>query len=490
MRPSATVQCSRVVCPLVTTDAWQKALDLREGRVSSRELVRTSLQRLRETEPALNAFTVVCDSAAALEARRVDERIRRGGPLPPLLGVPVSVKDHIWMAQEPATNGSLALREFVPSEDAVPVARLRAAGAIIVGKTNNPEFCYRGYTDNALWGLTRNPWDLERTPGGSSGGAGASVAAGVTDLALGTDGGGSIRIPAAFCGVVGHKPTFGRVPKEPGFAGWKTLSVDGPVTRSVRDAALALSVLSGAAPADDMSFPSAPMDLGLIAGAELDLSALRVAYSEDLGYPVDAQVLDVFREALRLFESLGARLEQAEPRTAAPTELWNSIALVEGFASEGPLLRDFREVMTPGTAEIIELGASASGADYVDALHAKARFTRAWEEFFETYDVILTPSMPITAFGVGLQTPVEVGGQLVEDAFDDWCALALPANLAGLPATSVPAGLAADGMPVGLQVMGPRWADERTLAVAAVFESARPWSGFVPSLPRGGNSAD
>jgi len=222
------------------------------------DVVTEALTRIHELQPALNAFTVVLDDSALASARDADESVRQGGPLPALLGVPVSVKDHIWMTDTPATNGSLLLRDFVPTEDAVPVARLRAAGAVVVGKTNNPEFCYRGFTDNLVFGLTRNPWDLERTPGGSSGGAGASVAAGMTAVALGTDGGGSVRIPASFCGVVGHKPTFGLVPKEPGFKGWKTLSVDGPLARSVRDAALMLSVIAGPAAADDMSYPGPP----------------------------------------------------------------------------------------------------------------------------------------------------------------------------------------------------------------------------------------
>ena len=177
----------------------------------------TALARIAAWDGEVNAFTVVLGEDAIARARQIDRDPSAYGPL---AGVPVSVKDHIWMAGQPATNGSAALRDFVPDVDAVPVARLRDAGAVIVGKTNNPEFCYRGYTDNAVFGLTRNPWSLDRTPGGSSGGAGASVAYGATPVALGTDGGGSIRIPSAFCGVPGHKPSFGLVPKLPGFRGW------------------------------------------------------------------------------------------------------------------------------------------------------------------------------------------------------------------------------------------------------------------------------
>jgi Asp-tRNA(Asn)/Glu-tRNA(Gln) amidotransferase A subunit family amidase len=361
---------------------------------------------------------------------------------------------------------------------------LRAAGAVIVGKTNNPEFCYRGYTDNLLYGLTRNPWDLGRTPGGSSGGAGASVAAGMTALALGTDGGGSIRIPAAFCGVVGHKPTFGAVPKDPGFLGWKTLSVDGPLTSSVRDAALVLSIIAGPAAEDDMTYP------GLSAAAELlaavrdpVLAGLRIAWSEDMGgLPVDHGVRSVFRSAVEVFERLGCRLTEAYPEVPHPTDLWNTIACAEGFVSEGPLLAEFRGQMSPGIPELIEAGRHITAAQYIAAMHEKARYTRLWAEFFTSFDVLLTPTMQLTAFPVGIQTPEFIEGQPVDPFFDDWCTSCLSANLAGLPATSVPAGLA-DGLPVGLQVMGPRWADARTLRAAAAFEQATPWSGQPPPYP-------
>jgi Asp-tRNA(Asn)/Glu-tRNA(Gln) amidotransferase A subunit family amidase len=448
------------------------------------DVVARSLARIQELQPVLNAFTVVLEESALASARDADDVVRRGGPFPPLLGVPVSVKDHIWMTDTPATNGSLALRDFIPPEDAVPVARLRASGAVIVGKTNNPEFCYRGFTDNRVFGLTRNPWDLERTPGGSSGGAGASVAAGMTDIALGTDGGGSVRIPSSFCGVVGHKPTFGLVPKEPGFKGWKTLSVDGPLARSVRDAALLLSVVAGPAPADDMSYPGPPPQDYLDSAAQPgDLRGLRVAWSADLGVlPVDVDVRAVFAEALPVLTELGCDLFEAAPDTPNPAELWNSIALAEGYASEGPFLASSREQMSPGIAEIVEAGRDITGAQYVDALHEKGRYTRVWAEFFEHYDVLVTPALQVTAFPVTLLTPAEIEGQPVDPFFDDWCSICLPANLTGMPATVVPAGFGAGGRPVGLQVMGPRWADARTLRVAGAYERATPWSARRPPL--------
>jgi Asp-tRNA(Asn)/Glu-tRNA(Gln) amidotransferase A subunit family amidase len=446
------------------------AAAVRDGTTSAEALVTEALARIDAWDGEVSAFTVVLRDEALARAREVDRDVRRdpasGGPL---AGVPVSVKDHIWMAGHRATNGSAALRDFVPDVDAVPVQRLRRAGAVIVGRTNNPEFCYRGYTDNAVFGLTRNPWSLGRTPGGSSGGAGASVAYGATPLALGTDGGGSIRIPSAFCGVAGHKPSFGLVPKLPGFRGWPTLSVDGPLAASVRDLALALRVVAGAHPADPLTWP---VPLG--ADVTVDWSRLRVAVSDDLGWaPVDTEVRSAFRAAVDRLADDGARVVEAHPDAGYPTRLWNDIALPEGFASEGPLLA--HADIDPATREITESGRSATAADYLDAQDRRVAFTATWERFFQRdeqgYDVLLTPSMPVPAFGTDVTGPAEIDGTPIDPFFDDWCVLALPANLTGQPATAVPTGLSADGLPVGLQVMGPRWADLRTIAVAARVEA-------------------
>jgi len=451
---------------------------VRTGTVTAVELVEESLHRITEVDPQVNAFTIVLAERARESARAADAR--RGQDLP-LLGVPVSVKDHIWMAGAPATNGSLAWAGYVPPADAVPVARLQAAGAVVVGKTNNPEFCYRGYTDNDLHGLTSNPWSLDRTPGGSSGGAGASVAYGATPIALGTDGGGSIRIPAAFCGVVGHKPSHGLVPVRPGFRGWPSLSVDGPLTRTVRDAALALSVMAGPSPYDDRSVPYPLGDLLAAVTGPLDWSTLRVAVSEDLGWaPVEPSVRAAFRAAVDALADAGARVVEAAPDAPYPTELWNDIALPEGYASEGPLLERWGDQMTPGTREIVEAGRAATARDYLDALERRGDYARRWAEFFTDHDVLLTPSMPLPAFGTDVQSPASIDGVPVDPFFDDWCALALPANLTGCPATAVPTGLDPDGLPVGMQVMGRRGADARTLAVAAAYERLAPWADRRP----------
>jgi Asp-tRNA(Asn)/Glu-tRNA(Gln) amidotransferase A subunit family amidase len=455
-------------------DAYALAAALRGGRTTAVDVVSSALAAIARRQPDLNAMTEVLASSALTSAEASDRRLARGAG-GPLEGVPVTVKDHIWLAGVRATNGSLAYADFVPPEDCVAVQRLRDAGAVIVGKTNNPEFCYRGVTDNLVFGLTRNPRDLSRTPGGSSGGAGASVAAGLTHLALGTDGGGSIRIPASFCGVVGHKPSFGLVPKEPGFKGWKSLSVDGPLATSVRDAALMLSVIAGPSAADDTTVP---VDVGDVTGAAVSpgtLAGLRIAYSADLGFaPVDPSVRAGFAAAVARLGSLGAELIPAAPGLGDPTALWNTVALAEGYASEGPLLASWRSRMSDGTAAIVQAGASITAGAYVDALHERNAYSAAWAGFFSRYDVLVTPTMQMTAFPVGRLRPETIEGRPVDPFFDDWCTLCLPANLAGLPATSVPAGTDEAGLPIGLQVMGPRWSDALTLRVAAAFESSRP----------------
>jgi Asp-tRNA(Asn)/Glu-tRNA(Gln) amidotransferase A subunit family amidase len=441
----------------VSLDATAAAEAVHKREVSPVELVEQALAAIEEKDAEINAFTVVLADEARERAREL-ERDPRG----PLAGVPIAIKDHVWMRGAPATNGSLALRDFYPDVDAACVERLREAGAVIVGKTNNPEFCYRGITDNAVYGLTRNPHNLDRTPGGSSGGSAAAVAADMVPFALGTDGGGSIRIPASFCGIAGLKPTFGLIPKLPGFRGWPTLSVDGPLARTVRDLALTLGVMAGASPADDLTWP-VPLD---------ERDALRVAHSQDLGFaPVEPSVRRAFDETIA---KLGWSLEEAHPPPIPPTALWNAIALPEGYASEGPLLAEHEHQMTEGTAEIVRAGAATSAAEYLDAQHERSLYTRAWAEFFDDYDLLLIPTMQLTAFPVGMLSPQSIDGQPLDQFFDDWCTFCVPANLTGQPAASVPIGTDEAGLPIGLQIIGRRWEDLTVLAAAAAVERLLP----------------
>jgi Asp-tRNA(Asn)/Glu-tRNA(Gln) amidotransferase A subunit family amidase len=285
---------------------------------------------------------------------------------------------------------------------------------------------------------------------------------------------------------VGHKPTFGLVPKLPGFRGWPTLSVDGPLTRTVRDAALALAVMAGPAPEDDLSHPGPLGDLLTAVTQPVDWSGLRIAVSEDLGWaPVEQSVRRALRQAVDRLADDGARVEEAHPPAPYPTELWNDVALPEGFASEGPLLERSPELVEPETREIVEAGRAASARDYLDALERRREYRVPWDRFWESYDVLLVPSMPVPAFGTDVTGPATIDGVPVDPFFDDWAALALPANLTGSPSCSVPIGSDA-GLPLGMQVMGPRWSDARLLQVAAAWERLAPWADRWPGLTTSG----
>lgn len=458
-------------------DATATAAAVRAGEVSAVELAESTLEGIRQLDGEINSFACLLDESAAAAAHAVDEAVARSDDPGLLAGVPVSIKDVIWVAGAPATNGSLAYRDFHPAEDTVIVRRLREAGAVIVGKTTNPELCFAGVTTNLVHGLTRNPWDLERTPGGSSGGAGASVAAGLTPLAIGSDGGGSIRIPAAFCGIAGHKPTLGLVPGFPGFRGWPSLSVKGPMARNVRDLALCLSVIAGADPADPATERRPAQDY-LAAVSAADVSKLRVAVSADLGCaPLEEGVRTCFETTVETLAAAGWQLEEAHPPTGESTTLWNSIAAPEGFASHRKLLAEHEAELEPRTVEILRAGEVAA-ADYLDALDERAAFTSAWLEFFERYDLLLTPAMGLTAFEVGMYSPTHIGDYEVNPFWDDWCSFCLPANLTGMPATSIPCGLDERGLPVGLQLMGRCFDDALVLGGAAAAEATLPTMTF------------
>jgi Asp-tRNA(Asn)/Glu-tRNA(Gln) amidotransferase A subunit family amidase len=446
-------------------DASETARLVRGRELSPVEAVEEALRAIEAAEPRVNAFTVVRAEEAVAEAHAL-ERVAEPGQLH---GVPVSVKDVLWTRGILTTNGTRAHADFVPDQDAVVVERLRRAGAIVVGKTNNPELCLDGFTENELFGVTRNPWDPARTPGGSSGGAGASVACG-GPLALGTDGGGSIRIPASFCGVAGLKPTFGLVASEPGFRGWPSLSVTGPIARSVRDLELCLSVVAGPDARDPSTvaalLPPAP-------------ERPRIAVSEDLGFaPVEPDVRAAFRGAIDRLSDAGYGFEEAQPGTGDPADLWMTIAAAEGHASNRHLLGR----LGPRAEEIIGGGAAITTAQYLDALEERGRFTRAWLSFFERYDLLLTPTMQLTAFPVGEVMPAEIDGEPVDPERENWCAFLYALNLTGCPAASVPCGVDADGLPVGLQIAAPRFGERTVLAFAAAWEKLEPWADRGPPL--------
>jgi aspartyl-tRNA(Asn)/glutamyl-tRNA(Gln) amidotransferase subunit A len=442
--------------------------------VRAGELLRCVLDRIERLDPALNAFITVDADGAAAQAAAADARLAGEGGEAfgryPLLGIPVSVKDLTPTLGLRTTRGSPALRGHVPDADAPAVARLRAAGAVIVGKTNTSEDGWSGGCVNRLHGATANPWSPALSPGGSSGGAAAAVAAGLGPVATGTDGAGSIRIPAAFCGVVGLKPSFGRVPYAP--ASPENLSHLGPLTRTVADAATVLDVLAGPDPRDPFSLdgPPDPAPDG----------PLRIAWLPGLGAPApDAGVAELARAAVDDLAALGHRVEEIEPPFPDPYPILVTIlASADAAAHRGARPGAGPD---PARAPVVARGLELSAADLAAAQSARAALWERVRRCMRRFDLLATPTVPITPFPVsahGPQPPVDKG----DEPWLAWTPNTYPFNLTGQPAISVPAGLTAAGLPAGLQLVG-RWRADRTvLRAAAELERARPWQHLYAAL--------
>ena len=461
---------------------WLSAADLaaaiRRKKVSPREVVDAVLARIEKTR-ILNAF-VTLDADGARRAARAAERAltSRSAVLGPLHGVPFSVKDLIITKGMRTTFGTPLHRDNVPTEDAPAVARMKAAGGILLGKTNTPTFGWVGITDNLVFGLTRNPWNLERTPGGSSGGAGAAVAAGLGPLALGTDGGGSIRKPAAFCGIVGHKPSFGRVPVYPFSAAW-SLSHAGPMTRTVKDAALMMNVCSGPDERDPYSLPAEKVDyVKALAGG---IKGLRVAYSPTLGIAaaVDPEILASVASAVRAFREAGCRVETVEPSWPSVWDAWRAIFL-GGIATRLAPQLHRRDEIDAGLLPIIEEALAWGPTRYVQAWMDRLAWWEHPRRFFEKYDLLVTPTATTPAFEHGILYPATIAGVKVDRQASS--AYTYPFNVTGQPAISVPCGFTRGGLPIGLQIVGRRYDDVTVLRAAAAFEAARPWASRRPPI--------
>jgi aspartyl-tRNA(Asn)/glutamyl-tRNA(Gln) amidotransferase subunit A len=453
--------------------AFASALSLveqfRTRALSPVEVAQGLLQRLEALQPKLNAFCLVDGEGALAAARAAEARWRRGEPLGPLDGVPATVKDLLPMRGFPTLRGSRLVDPRQDwSEDAPAVARLREAGAVILGKTTTPEFGWKAVGDSPLTGLTRNPWDPTRTPGGSSAGAAAACAAGLAPLHLGSDGAGSIRIPAAFSGVFGLKPSFGRVPAYPP-SPMGMLSHVGPITREVEDAALLLGVLCRPDDRDPYALPYDGADHRH--GLEDGVAGWRVAYSPTLGYAaVDPEIAAAVAAAARAFAALGGEVEEVDRVFASPREtlatLWAAgcARLVAGLPAER------RPLLDPGLAAIAAEGERVGATDYLAADFARTALAREMAVFHRKYDLLLTPMMPIPALPVGqdLNNPSE------ETAWFDWSPFSYPFNLTRQPAASIPCGLTAAGLPIGLQIVGPLYADARVLRAAGAFAATQP----------------
>jgi aspartyl-tRNA(Asn)/glutamyl-tRNA(Gln) amidotransferase subunit A len=461
---------------LCSLSASELADAFRKKELSPVEVATAVSKRIDALNPTLNAFCLISGEIEA-DAKASEARWMRGEPKGLLDGVLVSIKDIVLTKGWPTLRGSKTIDPNGPWKDDAPaVARLREHGAVLIGKTTTPEFGWKGVTDSPLTGITRNPWNSAKTPGGSSGGAAAAVAAGMGPLAVGTDGGGSIRIPCSFTGLFGIKPSFGRVPAWP-LSPFGTVAHVGPITRSVADAALMLNVLALPDARDWHALPYEPRDYRT--GLEGGVRGLRIAWSADLGYAkVDPEVASLVSKAVNIFSDLGAKIEDKHPGFENPEPIFR----VQWFSGAAALIRGIdkakRRLVDPGLLEVAAQGEKITAAEILDTQMKRGALGAHMNLFHRDYDLLLTPTLAVAAFDVGKEFPEKSKNE----RWTDWTPFTYPFNLTQQPAASIPCGLTRDGLPVGLHIVGPKYADALVLRAARAFESARPIA--LPDLSR------
>jgi Asp-tRNA(Asn)/Glu-tRNA(Gln) amidotransferase A subunit family amidase len=473
---------------------YTSALDLgrmiRAGEISPVEIVTAVLERLDRLNPTLSAFLTPTPELALEGARASEARARRGALLGPLDGIPISIKDLEPLAGVRCTYGSKWTENNIATEDGAATSRIRAAGGVILGKTNTPHFGYKDMCDNFLAEPCKNPWKLDRTSGASSGGAGAAVAAGLGPVAHGSVGAGSIRIPSALCGIFGLKPSLGRVPNVTVDL-WGGRSHVGPMTRTVRDAAMLLDVMSGPTDRDPLSIDGPVPDFSSLVdgdpstGSGQALKGLRVVWSADLGYaPVDPEVRQLAEAGAKRFVEFGASVEERNPTWDDPYEFHRVLYHVGVGARIAARAKERPDWIEPTMRVMLEDGARYSAFDYQQAIMRRTVFYNQARDWFEHVDLLLTPQMPVGAWSYepGIdEGPKSIGGVTPRSMFDR-LHFTYPFNLTNQPAATVPCGFTSEGLPVGLQIVGRWHRDDLVLRAAACFEAAQPWAQHRPPL--------
>ncbi|WP_067970242.1 amidase [Nocardiopsis trehalosi] len=454
---------------------------LRSREISAREVVQAHLERIEAVDPAINSVVTLCADRALDEARAADERLAYGADVGPLHGLPVAHKDVHETAGLRTTFGSPLFADHVPDRDELIVERMRAAGAITIGKTNTPEFAVGSHTFNPVFGTTRNPYDPTRSAGGSSGGAAAALAAGLHPLADGSDMGGSLRNPASFTNVVGLRPSPGRVPRHPADLAWSTLGVQGPMARDVADTALLLSVIAGPDPRSPIAVPEPG---SVFAGPlDRDLTGLRVAWTPDLGGSVvcERAVLDTLTPQVAVFSDLGCEVAEDAPDLDGAEDVFRTLRAWQFASRLGGLLDTDRDRLKPSIVWNIEEGRRLSGADVARAELRHTELFHRMRVFFERYDVLLLPVSQVVPFDADLEYPADIDG-VPQETYLDWMRSAYFISATGCPALSVPGGFTPGGLPVGLQIVGPHLAERRVLEVGRAFEQATGFGRRRPAL--------
>lgn len=451
----------------------------RRRTISPVEATDAALAAIKTYDPQVNAFVLVDPDGASASAEASERRWAAGRPLGPLDGVPMSIKDIFLTERWPTLRGSRLIDEAGPwKEDAPAVARLRSSGAVFLGKTTTPEYAWKGVTDSPRYGPTGNPWDAAQHAGGSSGGSAAAVGLGMGAVSIGTDGGGSVRIPAAFTGTTALKPTYGLVPMYPP-SPFGTLSHVGPMTRSVADVALLMDVITGF---DARDWSAMPTPTGSFRHGLTDpIAGLKIAFSPTLGYGTnDTSVEDAVRAAVAVLAGAGAEVTEVDPGIEDPIEAFQTL----WFAGAAKVLQGHDhelDQVDPGLVEIVERGRSLTASDYLDATAVRMDLGIRMGRFHTGYDLLITPTMPIPAFPTELQAPEGWPSTL----WITWTPYSYPFNMTQQPALSVPCGFTTSGLPVGLQIVGPRHADRLVLRAGQAFQDRTDWHTRVPTLMKG-----
>lgn len=463
---------------LAFTPAYKLADMIKSKKLSPVELMEVILGRIRQLNPKLNAYLTVAEEEAIQAAKNAEKALYSASNLGLLHGIPVSIKDLYSTKGMRTTMGSLVYKDFIPSTESTMVQRLKGAGAIIIGKTNTSEFGLSYLTENKLGDACRNPWNIEMTSGGSSGGAAVAVAAGISPLTQGGDGGGSIRVPASFCGVFGLYPTFGRVPKEVAWWGVSHLASYGPIAWNVRDAALMMNVISGPDGLDYTCIRKAPPNF--LKAIDSRIRKLRIAWSPDLGYDVkvDPEVKVIVESAVRFFEEIGHVVEEATPATGEPFNTWDITLASRQYVASGSVLKEHADEVMDYTKLAMECGQSLSGVEVANAWIQVEKIRGAMVDFFEKYDILLTPTTAVTAPCIGHKSRRLGRGFMDYDFAPFTCVF----NITGNPAATVPCGFSSNGLPVGFQIVGKKEDELTVLRLAAAFEEAHPWTNKRPLI--------